>query len=95
MSYLRAVMAANEISFRVLMLTAHVIQMNPAHYTVWGYRIKCLKALMGDGGKNAKVTGKAKREADLEPEKVEWGWRDELDWVHGVAQVFEKNYQIW
>jgi protein farnesyltransferase/geranylgeranyltransferase type-1 subunit alpha len=35
MSYLRAVMAANELSQRVLDLTAHIITLNPAHYTVW------------------------------------------------------------
>lgn len=35
MSYLRAVMAANEYSQRALELTEHVIGMNPAHYTVW------------------------------------------------------------
>jgi len=35
MSYLRAVMAKNEYSQRVLSLTEHVIRMNPAHYTVW------------------------------------------------------------
>lgn len=35
MSYLRAVMAKNEMSERVLALTEHIITMNPAHYTVW------------------------------------------------------------
>ena len=35
MSYLRAVMAKNEMSERVLDLTEHIISMNPAHYTVW------------------------------------------------------------
>ena len=35
MSYLRAVMARNEISDRVLNLTEDIISMNPAHYTVW------------------------------------------------------------
>ena len=35
MSYLRAVMAKNEKSERVLVLTEHIIGMNPAHYTVW------------------------------------------------------------
>lgn len=35
MSYLRAVMAANEYSERALRLTKHIITLNPAHYTVW------------------------------------------------------------
>jgi len=35
MSYLRAVMASGEFSDRVLSLTGHVIDLNPAHYTVW------------------------------------------------------------
>jgi protein farnesyltransferase/geranylgeranyltransferase type-1 subunit alpha len=35
MGYLRAVMAKNEFSERVLGLTEHIISMNPAHYTVW------------------------------------------------------------
>lgn len=35
MSYLRAVMAMNEKSQRVLELTVDIIKMNPAHYTVW------------------------------------------------------------
>lgn len=34
-SYLRAVMAENEMSERALKLTQAVIAMNPAHYTVW------------------------------------------------------------
>lgn len=38
MSYLRAVMADNEKSERVLELTQDIIQMNPAHYTIWLYR---------------------------------------------------------
>lgn len=35
MGYLRAVMAKNEYSERVLSLTEDIISMNPAHYTVW------------------------------------------------------------
>lgn len=34
-SYLRAIMANDEKSTRVLDLTEHIINMNPAHYTVW------------------------------------------------------------
>lgn len=44
MGYLRAVMANNEFSDRVLGLTEHIINMNPAHYTVW-YVCVCRKRL--------------------------------------------------
>ncbi|KAH8664045.1 hypothetical protein BX600DRAFT_436614 [Xylariales sp. PMI_506] len=45
MSYLRAVMAAQEYSPRCLKLTEHIISMNPAHYTVWLYRFSNIQAL--------------------------------------------------
>jgi protein farnesyltransferase/geranylgeranyltransferase type-1 subunit alpha len=48
MSYLRAVMAKNEFSDRVLALTEDVVWLNPAHYTVWLYRAKCLFELKKD-----------------------------------------------
>ncbi|OIW30255.1 protein prenylyltransferase [Coniochaeta ligniaria NRRL 30616] len=44
-SYLRAVMVRKEYSPRCLRLTEHVIQLNPAHYTVWLYRASILFAL--------------------------------------------------
>ena len=48
MSYLRAVMAANEYSERALDLTADIIAINPAHYTVWLYRAKIVAELGKD-----------------------------------------------
>jgi protein farnesyltransferase/geranylgeranyltransferase type-1 subunit alpha len=48
MSYLRAVMAVKERSPRVLDLTAHIIDLNPAHYTVWIFRASILFALKSD-----------------------------------------------
>lgn len=45
MSYLRAVMQAKEYSPRCLRLTEYIIQMNPAHYTVWLYRAANVFAL--------------------------------------------------
>ncbi|KAF2015842.1 protein prenylyltransferase [Aaosphaeria arxii CBS 175.79] len=48
MGYLRACMAANEHSERVLELTEHIIGLNPAHYTVWLYRAQTLSALNSD-----------------------------------------------
>jgi len=47
-SYLRAIMAAEEHSPRALALTEHIISMNPAHYTVWRYRATTLFALKSD-----------------------------------------------
>ena len=38
-------MAAEECSPRCLKLTEHVIEMNPAHYTVWLYRFKIITTL--------------------------------------------------
>jgi len=48
MSYLRALMASNEYSPRALELTEDLIDMNPAHYTVWLYRAQCLFAINAD-----------------------------------------------
>ncbi|KAI1174013.1 putative geranylgeranyltransferase type I alpha subunit [Nemania sp. FL0916] len=45
MGYLRAVMAVKEYSPRCLRLTEHIIDLNPAHYTVWLYRLEIVKAL--------------------------------------------------
>jgi len=39
MSYLRAIMAKNEMSERALSLTEDIIDMNAAHYTVWFVKI--------------------------------------------------------
>lgn len=48
MSYLRALMAANEHSTRALSLTADIIDKNAAHYTVWLYRSSILLELQSD-----------------------------------------------
>ncbi|KAI0810599.1 prenyltransferase alpha subunit [Xylaria sp. FL0064] len=45
MAYLRAVMVVKEHTPRCLRLTEHIIDMNPAHYTVWLYRFEIVKAL--------------------------------------------------
>ncbi|KAJ2985140.1 hypothetical protein NUW58_g5694 [Xylaria curta] len=45
MAYLRAVIAVKEHTPRCLQLTEHIIDMNPAHYTVWLYRFDIVKAL--------------------------------------------------
>ncbi|KAI1391480.1 protein prenylyltransferase [Hypoxylon trugodes] len=45
MAYLRAVMAVKEYSPRCLQLTERIIAINPAHYTVWLYRLSIIEAL--------------------------------------------------
>lgn len=48
MDYFRAVTRTNEKSPRVLSLIENIIEMNPAHYTVWNYRQVVLFALNSD-----------------------------------------------
>jgi protein farnesyltransferase/geranylgeranyltransferase type-1 subunit alpha len=104
MSYLRAVMAANEFSERVLDLTEELIEMNPAHYTVWLYRAQCLFALNSD----LKEELEWLNEAALCHQKNYQIWHhrnlivDKLDSCEGeaafVEQMFEKdakNYHVW
>lgn len=89
MSYLRAVMAQNEFSERSLALTEDIIAMNPAHYTVWLFRMKCLRKLWGlstDGGGP---------EGSPDEEKTEEGVERELEWLEGISERNLKNYQIW
>ncbi|EME39708.1 hypothetical protein DOTSEDRAFT_75377 [Dothistroma septosporum NZE10] len=104
MSYLRAVMAANEYSERVLALTEHLIDMNPAHYTVWLYRAQTLFAL----DKNLKIELEWLNETALQHQKNYQIWHhrnlivDRLGEVEGEAEFVErmfeldaKNYHVW
>jgi protein farnesyltransferase/geranylgeranyltransferase type-1 subunit alpha len=45
MGYLRRVMEVNELSTRSFDLTTALIDMNPAHYTIWEYRRRVLEHL--------------------------------------------------
>ena len=104
MAYLRAVMAANEFSPRVLALTEHVISMNPAHYTVWLYRAKALIQLDWDLREEVEYLN----EIALRHIKNYQIWHHRqlvitrLDSAEGeadfLAQMFEKdakNYHVW
>jgi len=48
MDLFRAVMHAQEFSARALALTAQVVEGNPANYTAWQYRRRCLDATGAD-----------------------------------------------
>lgn len=81
---LRALMAKNEKSQRGLHVSSDVIAQNPAHYTVWAYRIDTLKQFAAD----------AKAGTADKDEKVT-ALQAELPWVDDIAMACPKNYQIW
>ncbi|KAJ9655192.1 CAAX geranylgeranyltransferase alpha subunit [Neophaeococcomyces mojaviensis] len=99
MSYLRSVMADTEVSERALALTEDLISMNPAHYTVWIYRMRVLRG-MWTGAKAAKVDeADEKQEAGDEAGEIDEAlWQNiqrELKWLDEVSFRNLKNYQIW
>lgn len=82
MSYLRALMAAVEFSERSLLLTRYIIDLNPAHYTVWTFRFDSLVSLStGSSSTTTTRTG------------ILW---DELRYIAEMARDrSSKNYQLW
>ncbi|KAL7275230.1 CAAX geranylgeranyltransferase alpha subunit [Rhizina undulata] len=104
MSYLRAVMAKEEFSDRVLAVTEHIIDMNPAHYTVWLYRAKTLFALQKPLSNEIDFLNSIA----LRHEKNYQIWHhrqliiDAIDSPQGetqfIRQMFDKdakNYHVW
>ncbi|GAB7357511.1 hypothetical protein MBLNU459_g0042t1 [Dothideomycetes sp. NU459] len=104
MSYLRAIMAKNEMSERALELTEDVIDMNAAHYTVWLYRARILLETHADLHKELDWLN----ETALTHQKNYQIWHhrqfvvDKLDSANGetefIGKMFEqdaKNYHVW
>lgn len=79
--YFYAIHQAKEYSDRSLQLTALCLKLNPANYTVWHFRRRCLFALCerSKGGVEDSVKTIQK----------------ELDDVSNMAGSNPKNYQIW
>ncbi|KAE8351895.1 hypothetical protein BDV28DRAFT_10659 [Aspergillus coremiiformis] len=107
-SYLRAVMAANEISERALKLTDHVIALNPAHYTVWIYRVQNLLALKKDFTEEFEWLNKMslkhlKNYQIWHHRQVLMSFREkfptlppgELDFLMEMFKQDAKNYHVW
>ena len=89
-------MAINEASERVLALTEDVIGMNPAHYTVWGFRMRSLRKLWGVGDGSGKVVVEEGLDKEEERERrVRDGVEKELEWLEEISERNLKNYQIW
>lgn len=88
MSYFRAVAAKHELSERVLSLTRAVIELNPAHYSVWDYRLEICAAI-GNSVFDYKTVGLTP-ESRAAPPIGEDG-----DWLNEFAISHAKNYQVW
>ncbi|KAH7581137.1 RAM2 [Nakaseomyces glabratus] len=75
----RRLMSLGELSQRALLLTAKVIAIAPAFYTVWNYRYSIIKEQLSslDKVEQGALVNK------------------ELDWLDEVTLSNPKNYQIW
>ncbi|WVQ82133.1 hypothetical protein IAT38_004261 [Cryptococcus sp. DSM 104549] len=106
MDYFRAVTASEEKSERVLDLTETIIRQNPAHYTVWQYRLATLLALK----KSLKEELKLMDEFAVENLKSYQVWHHrllllthispedpsfEIDYIHDSLLPDPKNYHTW
>ncbi|KAL3233591.1 Protein farnesyltransferase/geranylgeranyltransferase type-1 subunit alpha [Nakaseomyces bracarensis] len=83
----RRLMSENELSERALLLTAKVINLAPAFYTVWNYRYNIIKSRISGGEGEGDGDGKLGDDAALLDK--------ELDWLDEVTLGNPKNYQIW
>jgi protein farnesyltransferase/geranylgeranyltransferase type-1 subunit alpha len=95
MSYLRAVIAKQETSERVLELTEDIISMNAAHYTVWYVHSTGALAYF-----NSRMKTTANECIDrLYRAKTIFAThhdlRTEIQWLNPIALRHLKNYQIW
>jgi len=83
--YFRAIFRSQEISARTLKLTATCLHLNPANYTVWHYRRKCLQSL------HLPLNANDKPHANKD-----WSYiKDDLDMAASLGGDNPKNYQIW
>ncbi|KAI8146244.1 GK24478 [Fennellomyces sp. T-0311] len=104
MDYFRAVSRTQEKSKRVLELLADIIDMNPAHYTVWQYRQEVLFAIDADlrqelGYIDEVASEQAKNyqiwhHRQVIVDKLGDG-SQELDFINGILDEDSKNYHAW
>ena len=108
MGYFRALLKAEEVSERGLELTSLVIDTNPANYTAWFWRRKCLEATNADLGAELEYTAEV---GGTNPKNYQiWYHRRslltllpttsttyaaELSYVSTVLLDDSKNYHAW
>ena len=62
--YLRALLKADERSARALELTTACLELNPANYTVWHFRRRCLVALSNSSPSEGQYVNSATIDVD-------------------------------
>ncbi|KAL7423870.1 CAAX geranylgeranyltransferase alpha subunit [Cryptotrichosporon argae] len=106
LDYFRAVSAAGEKSDRVLELTETIVRLNPAHYTVWQYRLATLLELKWSLEQELELMNEFARE-NLKSYQV-WHHRlslmthlspaspaSEIAFIHHSLLDDTKNYHTW
>lgn len=88
MSIFRAVHAEREVSERVIALTTAIIEMNPAHYSVWDYRFEVVSEI-GNDVFDYKEVGLVP--SSPQPPKV----GEDGVWLNQFTLSHSKNYQVW
>ncbi|OCF42197.1 protein farnesyltransferase/geranylgeranyltransferase type-1 subunit alpha [Kwoniella heveanensis CBS 569] len=106
MDYFRAVAASEERSERALDLTETIIRMNPAHYTVWQYRMATLLALKKDLEEELQLMNEFAIQnlksyqvwhhrllllTHISPEDPQF----EIEYIHQSLLPDPKNYHTW
>lgn len=110
MNYFRAVSLLKEFSPRALELTSYLINVNPSHYTIWGYRQRILKELQDcDLRSELEWLNKIQEEhpksyqswhhrmwlVELLKERQLFNIEHELDYVSMAIVDESKNYHVW
>ncbi|KAL0205195.1 hypothetical protein P9112_000502 [Eukaryota sp. TZLM1-RC] len=104
MSYFNALLQKSELSQRSLDITSDVIRLNPANYTAWHFRRRCLYHL---GANLLEELDHCRTFARSNPKNYQiWYHRqalldvinsesDELDFVKTMLLLDSKNYHAW
>ncbi|CAG8571318.1 8781_t:CDS:2, partial [Ambispora leptoticha] len=104
MDLFRAITRQKELSERALKLTETIIELNPAHYTVWNYRQQILNAINYDLNEELNFVDSC---VEQHPKNYQvWHHRQvivdklndssrELPFITGILDDDSKNYHAW